>query len=169
MAAHGSENLCMFNYLPRHRNLIWPQRSHFFSPCASFPHLQNGTCIMHFYLVGVLIQYCSDKCVWTARTWRKYTQRGRKMARDKEEETIVLSWCGNPPCSPKRSTAGMEGEMRQYSPKSWSTKRCSSAIPVRRSFCCFLQADRKLEASNLAWETASLRATGGSSGLKLKY
>lgn len=63
------------------------------------------------------------------------------MARDKEEETIVLSWCGNPPCSPKRSTAGMEGEMRQYSPKSWSTIPKDAHLPflLEEAFAAFFK------------------------------
>ena len=57
----------------------FPQKPHLtsdkslLSPCALFPHDQNGNALMRSYLVRILIQYCNDECVWTAGTGRNHT------------------------------------------------------------------------------------------------
>lgn len=104
----------------------------FFSSCFVSPHAV-WECIMYSYPVGILICYCSDKCLWTVGKGRKHTQRGRKMA-----EWECGDGTGQKPCLPlKRSAEGLEGT-RQYT-NHGTLLQCLAAIPPKEVLAAFFK------------------------------
>lgn len=95
VAAHGRQNSCSFNYLPCHRNLIWPQRSHyFFLLLPQFP-----VCT-----VGMLNVFLSRGDTHPILQWleggSEYPEEEENMQRGGEkrleEKNTVMSWWRNP-------------------------------------------------------------------------
>lgn len=134
-----------------------PQKPHLtsekslFPPPAPLPRVHRE-CLTCSYLVGILIQYCSD--------WRgsEYPEEEESMQRGGEKRLEGRKYSDvmvQKPWSPRRSIADNRECIKAIitSVMEPDTKMCSSTIACKITSCSLLQAD------NLAWKTASVRAS----------